>query len=178
MSDKQIKLDQMGGDPRNNDSGEDDIIFLREGGQTDYNPDHLNTEPFDNVKGRQEKYTTHEVAYPLNQLMGTRLITGRWDVPFVSGPSCEILTPLLPDPLTGYGRKSIVLYNNGTVNCYIGMGQEVSAGRDFPLLPGATFSIDKDASTGIWMISSGGVTCDIRYAMEMGYVGGITGRAN
>lgn len=175
---KQIALDQQGGDPNKSDTKQDDIAFLREGGQTDYNPDHLNTEPFDNVKGRQEQYATHDERYPVNQSLGTKIITGRWDVPFTLSNDNEVLTPLRPDPLTGYGRKSIMIYNNSSVIVYLGADSNVSVARDWPIPPGGNFVIDRDASTGIWMVSTPSVVADVRFALEMGFVGGVQGRTS
>lgn len=177
---KQVAIDQQGGDPRQRSTRQDDIAVLREGGQTNYGATYADdADPFDDdAKLRQEHYAVQPQRYPVNQFIGTRIITGRWDVPFISDPRCEIVTPLLPDPLTGYGRKSIMLYNNSTVTVYIGMDQSVSVSRDFPLLAGGVFVISKDASSGIWMISTSPTVADIRYIYEMGYIGGLEGRTS
>lgn len=177
--DKQIKLDQSGGDPRQHDS-EDDIKFIQQGGQIDY-PDlyKRNKDPWDDdAKEGQERYAVAPERYAVNQTLGTKIITGRWDVPFTASIDCEVLTPLLPDPLTGYGRKSVMIYNNSSVIVYLGMSNDVSILRDWPIPPGGNFVIDKDASTGIWMISTPSVVADVRFALEMGYVGGLQGRTS
>jgi hypothetical protein len=177
---EQIKLDQMGGDPRKVGSAEDDIKFLREGGQTDYKELYdSEADPYDDgAKTGQERYAVAPERYPVNQSIGTKIVTGRWDVPFVAGLDCELLTPLRPDPLTGYGRKSIMIYNNSSVFVYLGMSNDVSINRDWPIPPAGNFVIDKDASTGIWMISTPSVVADVRFALEMGYVGSFQGRVS
>lgn len=178
MPDGQIPIDTQGGDP-----SQQDMQFLREGGQTGYGKtyeyDHA---PFDDgAKVGQEhpgSYAPFAQRYPINQSIGTRLITGHWLVPFTNSNDCEMIQPLLPDPLTGYGRKSIMIYNNSSVVVYVGMDANVSPIRDFPIPAGGTFVISKDASCGIWLVSTPSVVADVRYCLEMGFIGALEGRTS
>jgi hypothetical protein len=179
---EQVAIGQQGGDPTRGDR-QDDISALREGGQTNYEGTYRDdAAPWDDdakvgVESRAG-YAPQPQRYPINQTLGSRLITGHWLVPFVTSNDCEVIQPLLPDPLTGYGRKSIMINNNSTVTVYIGSDPSVSIARDFPLAAGATFVISKDASCGIWMISTPSVVADVRFLIEMGYIGGLAGRVS
>jgi hypothetical protein len=179
---RQIQIGQQGGDPARGDRM-DDISALREGGQTDYPATYQDDKaPWDDGArvGAESAagYAPQRQRYPVNQSYGTRIITGRWDVPFTPDVRCEVLTPLMPDPLTGYGRKSISLYNNSSVIVYLGMDMSVTSTRDWPIPPGGIFVLDRDASSAIWMISTPSVVADIRFVMEMGFIGGIEGRTS
>lgn len=150
--------------------------YHRFGGQTDYHPDQMEPPLFEALPGDkdpQSKLSVPVMHYPANWINGTRLVNLQATLPTPgvnAGQPYEFLTPFLPDRY-GFGRRSIIVFNNSGNLIYVaGDFNMCTTAMGFPVNPTSTFTLDKSASTGLWVLAPT-ANSDVRVMCEYGYLG-------